>query len=82
MGVPHKTRPRRRNPKLQGARRTTVAHGLRVTFTQIEGVDYDETFAPVAKFVSLSAILALAAEHDLETEYALSRYTPCLVICL
>jgi hypothetical protein len=39
------------------------------TFTQIEGVDYDETFAPVAKCTSLHVILALAAEHDLENEY-------------
>jgi hypothetical protein len=53
------------------------------TFTQIEGVDYYETFAPVAKFASLCTILALAAERDLETEteYALSRYTLCLAIC-
>jgi transposase InsO family protein len=35
-------------------------------FTQIEGVDYDETFAPVAKLASLRAILAIAAELDLE----------------
>jgi hypothetical protein len=35
-------------------------------FTQIEGIDFDETFAPVAKFASLRTVLALAAEHDLE----------------
>jgi Reverse transcriptase (RNA-dependent DNA polymerase) len=35
-------------------------------FTQIEGLDYDETFAPVAKFASICAIMALATEHDLE----------------
>jgi hypothetical protein len=35
-------------------------------FTQIEGIDYDETFAPVAKLASLRAILAIAAERDLE----------------
>jgi hypothetical protein len=35
-------------------------------FTQIEGIDYDETFAPVAKLASLHAILAIVAERDLE----------------
>jgi hypothetical protein len=35
-------------------------------FTRIEGVDFDETFAPVAKLASLHTILALAAELDLE----------------
>jgi hypothetical protein len=35
-------------------------------FTQIEGVNYNETFAPVAKLASLRVILALAAELDLE----------------
>jgi hypothetical protein len=37
-------------------------------FTQIEGVDYDETFAPIAKFASLHTILAIAAKHDLEVQ--------------
>ena len=35
---------------------------------QIEGVDYNETFAPVAKLASLCMILALAAEHDLKLQ--------------
>jgi Reverse transcriptase (RNA-dependent DNA polymerase)/gag-polypeptide of LTR copia-type/Integrase core domain/GAG-pre-integrase domain len=35
-------------------------------FAQKEGVDYIETFAPVAKFCSIRALLALAAYHDLE----------------
>jgi hypothetical protein len=35
-------------------------------FTQIEGIDYDDSFAPVAKLASLHAIMALAAECDLE----------------
>jgi reverse transcriptase-like protein len=35
-------------------------------FTQVKNIDYNETFAPVAKFASLHAILTLAAEEDLE----------------
>src|SRR6266850_320961 len=35
-------------------------------FTQVEGIDYDETFAPIAKLSSLQAILAIAMELNLE----------------
>jgi hypothetical protein len=35
-------------------------------FTQTFKVDYNETFAPVAKFVSIRCILALAAIEDME----------------
>ena len=35
-------------------------------FSQVAGIDYDETFAPVAKFQSIQLILSLAAIHDLE----------------
>ena len=31
-------------------------------FSQIEGVDYGETFAPVARYTSIWSIIALAAE--------------------
>ena len=42
------------------------AHIIGKGFTQIEGLDYDETFAPVAKFASLRTILAIATELDFE----------------
>src|SRR5258708_21455479 len=35
-------------------------------FTQVENINYNKTFAPVAKFASLRTILALATEEDLE----------------
>jgi hypothetical protein len=35
-------------------------------FTQTYGVDYNETFAPIAKFTSIRCILTLAAFEDME----------------
>jgi hypothetical protein len=35
-----------------------VAHG----FSQKEGIDYEETFAPVARYTSIKTIIALAAK--------------------
>ena len=31
-------------------------------FSQIEGVDYDETFAPIARYTSIRALISIAAE--------------------
>ena len=35
-------------------------------YTQLEGIDYEETFSPVVKFASICLILALVAHFDLE----------------
>ena len=31
-------------------------------FSQVEGVDYDETFAPVDRYTSIRSIISIAAE--------------------
>ena len=38
-------------------------------FSQKPHLDYTETFAPVAKFVSLRTVLALAAAEDMEVHH-------------
>ena len=48
------------NPQTYKAR--LVAKGYR----QIQGLDYDETFSPVAMVKSIRIILAIAAYHDYE----------------
>ena len=35
-------------------------------FSQVEGIDYNETFAPVAKMSSICLVLSLAALHNWE----------------
>jgi hypothetical protein len=35
-------------------------------FSQVEGIDYNETFSPVAKMNSICLVLALAASHKWE----------------
>jgi hypothetical protein len=44
-------------------------------FSQIEGIDYDETFAPVARYSSIRSILALSAQmgwriHQMDVKIA------------
>ena len=52
----------RPNGSIQKYKVCIVAQG----FTQIEGIDYNEMFAPIVKLASLHAILAIAAERNLE----------------
>ena len=35
-------------------------------FSQVPGVDYFDTFTPVARLASICAVLSMAAVHDLE----------------
>ncbi len=37
-------------------------------FTQREGIDYDETFAPVVRYASIRFLIALAVEHNLQID--------------
>jgi hypothetical protein len=47
---------------LKDTRLRLVAKG----FSQVEGIDYNETFSPVAKMNSICLVLALAASHKWE----------------
>ena len=35
-------------------------------YSQVRGVDYEVVFSPVARYTSVSSLLALANAHDLE----------------
>ena len=38
------------------------AHFVARGFSQVEGIDYDETFAPVARYTSIRTVMAIVAE--------------------
>ena len=35
-------------------------------FSQVEGVDYDETFAPFSRYTSIRSLISIAAKNELE----------------
>ena len=38
------------------------AHFVSQGFSQVEGVDYDETFAPIARYTSFRVVISIATE--------------------
>jgi hypothetical protein len=46
------------NGSIENYKARFVARG----FSQVEGVDYDETFAPVARYTSIRAMISIATE--------------------
>jgi len=60
----YKTKEEQTKEGTLGSRRKSrlVARG----FSQVEGVDYSETYAPVAKLTSIRVLLDIVAELDLE----------------
>ena len=56
----------KRKMDMDGNMTTYKARLVAKGFTQIHGIDYDETFSPVAMFKSIGIILAIAAFYDYE----------------
>ena len=44
-------------------------------FSQVEGIDYNETFAPIAKMNSICLVHSLASLHNLEVHQMDVKYT-------
>ena len=47
-------------------------------YTQIQGIDYEETFSPVARYESIRYLLAHAALQDWEIEAMMSNWHTCM----
>jgi len=56
----------KRKMDMNGNLTTYKAKLVAKCFTQIQGIDYDETFSPIAMFKSIRIMLAIAAFHDYE----------------
>ena len=55
-----------KKPDMDGNVQTYKGRLVAKGFCQIQGVDYDETFSPVAMIKSIRILLAIAAFHDYE----------------
>jgi Reverse transcriptase (RNA-dependent DNA polymerase) len=56
----------KRKTDMDGNLTVYKVHLVAKGFTQVEGIDYDEIFSPVAKFQSIRIFLAIAVFHDYE----------------
>ena len=56
----------KRKPDMHGKIHTYKARLVAKGYTQIEGIDYEETFSPVAMIKSIRILLAIAAYYDYE----------------
>ena len=56
----------RKKTDMDGKAHTYKARLVAKGYTQTQGIDYDETFSPVAKIKSIRIMLAIAAFHDYE----------------
>ncbi|KAI3777237.1 hypothetical protein L1987_47035 [Smallanthus sonchifolius] len=56
----------KRKTDMHGNIQTYKARLVAKGFTQTQGIDYDETFSPVAMIKSIRILLAIAAYHDYE----------------
>jgi Reverse transcriptase (RNA-dependent DNA polymerase) len=54
----------KRKTDMDGNLTVYKAHLVVKGFTQVEGIDYDENFSPVAKFQSIRILLAIAIFYD------------------
>ena len=49
------------NKETDGSVEKQKARFVAIGFSQVEGIDYDETFAPVTRYSSIRSILAFSA---------------------